>query len=151
MNDFYNLEELYEFLNKNYIFDNLKKYLKIIEKYNGLDYKNYIDFNTDYYKRIKLDKYSNDKFELILICWNKDQITKIHSHSDNGCLMKILEGEIEEIIYDKNKNIINKNIYKKNNVSFIHNEIGYHKINATKMSITLHLYSPPNYTAVIVD
>ena len=133
MNDFYNLEELYEFLNKNYIFDNLKKYLKIIEKYNGLDYKNYIDFNTDYYKRIKLDKYSNDKFELILICWNKDQITKIHSHSDNGCLMKILEGEIEEIIYDKNKNIINKNIYKKNiykknNVSFIHNEIGYLKL-----------------------
>lgn len=150
-NKFYNLEELYEYLNKNYIFDNLNKYLPIIEKYNGIDYINYINFNTEKYKRTKLENYSNDKFELILICWNKNQITKIHSHSNNGCLMKILEGEIEETIYDKNENFINKNIYKKDNVSFIHNEIGYHKINAIEMSITLHLYSPPNYKAIIID
>ncbi len=150
-NNFKNLEELYEYLNLNYVMDNLKNYSSIIERYNGLDYINYINFNTEHYKRTKLEKYSNDKFELILICWNKNQVTKIHSHSENGCLMKILEGEIEETIYDKFINIINKNIYKKNNVSFIHNDIGYHKIEAKEMSISLHLYSPPNYKSLIKD
>jgi len=122
-----------------------------MERYNGLDYINFINFNAEHYKRTKLEKYSNDKFELILICWNKNQDTKIHSHSENGCLMKILEGEIEETVYDKFINIINKNIYKKNNVSFIHNEIGYHKIKAKEMTISLHLYSPPNYKSLIID
>ena len=151
MNDnFCNLNELYEYLNINYMFDNLNKYLPIIEKYTGIDYIKYINFDTENYKRTKLHNYSNDKFELILICWNKDQNTKIHSHSDNGCLMKILEGEIEETIYDNNINYINKNIYKKDNVSFIHNEYGYHKIKAKEMSISLHLYSPPNYKAIII-
>ena len=152
MNDnFCNLNELYEYLNENYIFDNLQKYLPIIEKYNGIDYIKYINFDNDKYKRIKLDNYSNDKFELILICWSKDQISKIHSHSDNGCLMKILEGEIEETLYDNNINFINKNIYKKDNVAFIHNDYGFHKIKANKISISLHLYSPPNYKAIIID
>ena len=42
MNDnFCNLNELYEYLNENYIFDNLQKYLPIIEKYNGIDYINF--------------------------------------------------------------------------------------------------------------
>ncbi len=40
---------------------------------------------------------------------------------------------------------------KKNNVSFIHNDIGYHKIEAKEMSISLHLYSPPNYKSLIKD
>jgi cysteine dioxygenase len=150
-NKFSYLDELYEYLNKNYMFDNLRKYLPIIEKYNGIDYIKYINFSTEKYKRIKLDNYSNDKFELILICWNKDQITKIHSHSDNGCLMKILEGELEETLYDNNINFINKNIYKKDNVSFMHNDFGFHKIKAIEMSISLHLYSPPNYKAIIID
>ncbi len=152
MNDnFFSLSELYEYLDKNYLYDNLKKYLSIIEKYNGIDYIKYINFDNNKYNRIKLDNYSNDKFELILICWSKDQTTKIHSHSENGCLMKILEGEIEEIIYDNKINFINKNIYKKDNVTFIHNDLGYHKIKANKNSISLHLYSPPNYKNIIID
>ena len=84
---------------------------------------------------------------MYLITWQKDSISKIHDHSENGCLMKILEGKISENLYDSNLNHIKNNIYYKDNIAYIDNLIGYHSIKNihTKPSYSLHIYSPTNY------
>lgn len=93
------------------------------------------------YYRHKL--YNNNIFDLILIKWDKKSKSPIHDHPSNGCLMYVIEGELTEKRY--HNNTIKENILKKNNISFIHNKIGKHKIIANKETYSLHIYSPPNY------
>ena len=45
--------------------------------------------------------------------------TKLHDHPKNGCLMKMLYGELNEFIVN-DKDVI-ENIHTKNNISYIKN------------------------------
>ena len=47
--------------------------------------------------------FRNEKYEIYLICWNKKQISKIHDHPENGCILKVLKGELIEYRYDTKK------------------------------------------------
>ena len=58
--------------------------------------------------------------------------------------MKLLDGELNEDRFDNNK-IYKKNNLKINDVGYMHDDLGTHKIYALKESYSLHLYSPPNY------
>lgn len=121
----------------------------LFNSYCGNDWKKYINNNlnnnsNNYYKELL---YNNDKFELFLINWNKKSFSKIHDHSKNGCLFKIVDGELTENIYNKDIKLIKINKYKKDDCGFISNELYYHKIfnNNNFNSYSLHLYSPPLY------
>ena len=61
--------------------------------------------------------------------------------------MKILEGSLKEDIYDKNIKIKNQNYLVKNNVKYIDDKIGYHKIlnNYNSYTYSIHIYSPINF------
>ena len=127
--------------------------------YNGTDWK---DFKThldkptnkvkdkDYYK-IKLPYTRDDDiFDMYLIKWNPSAVTDIHSHTDYGCIFRILEGEMFECIYKKsytNRNIIKGPYrYKENQVSYIDNDIGQHKISnpsTIETAYSLHVYGLP--------
>ena len=91
--------------------------------------------------------YRNDIYEIILISWNKNAITKIHNHPKNGCIMKILKGSLMEETYDSNTlEKIGENIYEKDNISYIHDDLYHHKIiNTSPQSVSLHIYSPPKF------
>jgi len=44
-------------------------------------------FNFKKYNKIKLTEFSNDKFEIVLICWDEKSETLIHDHPNNGCVL----------------------------------------------------------------
>lgn len=145
-NILYDLETLYELLDIEYDRPNLFIDLThIVKKYKGIDWIKYIKYTDCTYHRIRLDHLSNRKFEMYLICWKPEQSSPIHDHSENGCIMKVLDGSLKETLYDYDLKSQNETIINKNYISFINNHIGLHKIEAIDFSVSLHIYSPPNY------
>ena len=118
--------------------------LPIAEKYNCNDWQNYCKFSNVTYKRNRV--YLNNLFDIYVICWNNKQKSPIHDHADNGCIMKILQGEIYQQLFTPDVKFLKQITNKKNNVSYIDNFIGLHKIiNSDTKTISLHIYSPPLY------
>ena len=124
----------------------------ILNNYNADDiYDYYIKSNPGIYNKIKLNYTDeNDLFEIILISWGVGATSSIHNHPPNGCLMKILSGDLQE----NNYNIINNSLqltkinnYSKNDINYIDDKLGYHSIanNTNKIVHSLHIYSPPNF------
>ena len=127
---------------------NGKKYL---ENYNSLDYKKFINLKNNIYNKELV--YRDNKFELFIISWNKNQYSGIHNHSGKGCLFKILEGEIVESRYNI-KNLEKESMIKYDkysDISYIDNRLYYHKMeNIFNIPcISLHIYSPPDFKATI--
>lgn len=124
--------------------NNLKTCYDFLKKYKSNDYKKFVKFSDINYKKNLV--YRNTDFEVFVVCWTPKQKTLIHDHSENGCLFKVLEGNIVEYRYNHNKSA---NYYQHNvgSVEYIDNQIGIHKMdNDSKTNcITLHIYSPPNY------
>lgn len=143
-----NLEEL---------ITNIKNHLKTnkdlsyarhyLEEYNTDEWmdKVYFDPNNKYTRNLL---YRDGDFEIFVICWNPNQESKIHNHSNRGCLMKTLQGELLNEVYTKNLKLLNIGHIYKGNVQYIHDDIGYHKIaNGNQETVSLHIYSPPKFIA----
>lgn len=149
MNGIINLNSLEEELLK--IYDTNKndiKYLSpVLSRYCGNDWKKYIKIDKDKYNRHKVPLKNNKYFDIYILTWYKYQNSEIHDHSENGCLLKILDGTLYEHVYSKNLSYKEKNEMNKNDISYMDNSIGYHKIINSSENITysLHIYSPPNY------
>ena len=107
-------------------------------------WRNYVEFSREKYKKVTLLR--NVDFELVLITWLPNQHTKLHSHPSNGCLMKVLYGQLHEIIYQNKTSYQEKN-NKQGEYSFICDKLGKHVISNIENSpaVSLHLYSPPNF------
>ena len=41
----------------------------------------------------------NDRFNLMILCWNESQSSAIHDHADSHCFLKVLKGNLTEIKY----------------------------------------------------
>ena len=104
---------------------NFKHIKPLLYNYSENDWKKYKSFTKSYSKKLI---YKNNLYDMYLISWNINSISKIHDHSSNGCLMKVLDGKLSEDIFDHNLNYSKNNIYNKNNISYINNSIGYHSI-----------------------
>lgn len=110
-----------------------------------INYLHNISINHQNYNKIKINEYSNDKFELFLISWNNMSETKIHDHPNNGCILHLLSGKLQEHLYDKKLNIQYIKNINSNTTSYLDNTIGFHKILCIEKALSLHLYSPINY------
>lgn len=147
------LQKLYLSINKFMENNKLQNCKNILEEYNSMDYINYIpleyNFNNYGYQRIKLNEFSNNIFEFILIIWKPNSLSKIHDHPENGCLMKILNGTIDE--HEYNNKLEFKAYWKlsKGMISYIEKNNTLHSISNTsdEFAFTLHIYTPPNYTS----
>ena len=42
----------------------------------------------------------NDRYELLVLCWDTNQCSPIHNHEAQDCWMAVLEGPIEEVHYE---------------------------------------------------
>jgi cysteine dioxygenase len=125
---------------------NFDKVGDVLKEYNDDDWKNYVKIDNNRYCKNKI--FENECFEIFIISWNKNQNAPIHDHSCNGCWLKVLQGELYENIYEVDSLTLYKsNIIKKNDISFMKNNIGYHSItnNSDDIAITIHIYNPPNH------
>jgi hypothetical protein len=142
------MNKLFEYL-KSFNSLNLKEIKKTLPKFINNDINNFCYskaiFNLKKYNKIKLTDFSNDKFELVIICWDEKSETLIHDHPDNGCILYLIDGVLEEELYNKSLKLIKNSVYRPKNVSYMDNNKGYHKIKCQKKAISLHIYSPPNY------
>ena len=129
----------------------IKEILEILEKYNSDDWEEYESFSHLSYKKNLV--YRDENYEMFVVCWKPRQETYIHNHSDNGCIFKVLEGELSEHKYNEETlNLLESNNLSKKSTGYIDNEIGVHKmINESQKEncISLHIYSPPNFVATL--
>jgi cysteine dioxygenase len=137
------LKKINLFFNKNKKINFLKSF---IEQYKGEDWKEYIEkCEGDYIKKLV---FRNKDYELFVVSWMPKSGSTIHDHSKNGCLFKILRGELIEERYSMNDiKLESSNLFKKDDIGYIENEEGLHRmINKTEnIVVSLHLYSPSNY------
>ena len=126
----------------------------ILEQYSGddwMDLKKIKPLNSDInYHRIPIifEEFNQNKnntiFGMYLIAWNSFCHTSVHNHPEGGCLMKILDGSIKEQRFMNAESFSIINTLNKDDVSYIHDDIGLHRIlnenNTT--SYSLNIYSP---------
>ena len=104
----------------------------------------YTSWNETSYTRNCITR--NSDFELLLLCWEKEQHTAIHSHSGQDCWVYPVEGLIKEYHYKIENNqpeIIEGNILNK--PSFINDKLYQHSLHniGNSRAITLHIYAKP--------
>jgi cysteine dioxygenase len=131
---------------------NLLNYKEYLSKYIYDDYTKYVKINKNTYNKELV--YKNNLFDMYIINWGNRQKSKIHNHSTNGCLFKILEGNIIEHRYDiKNLELISSVKFKKNSISYIDDNLYYHKMENLfeKPCVSLHIYSPPDFKCTYYD
>lgn len=151
------LQELVDGLHK--LFSSDKVNVEMVQtfmtlyKSNPKEWKKFAKFDQHRYTRNLVDA-GNGKFNLMVLCWNESQGSSIHSHANAHCFMKVLDGNVQEQLYDwptdsdgeKEMNLRRTNIYDRNQVAYICDELGLHRVenpsNVDK-AVTLHLYSPP--------
>jgi len=105
---------------------------------------NRVAFRKNNYNRISL--INCEAYELLLLCWNPAQASDFHSHPSKGCLVKILEGRLEdELKTGENESQFRSHI--KNDVLYISDKMGQHRMfNAQEENaVSLHLYAPGGY------
>jgi cysteine dioxygenase len=99
----------------------------------------------------------NENFELILLCWEKDQITAIHDHGGEECWVYFAKGTFKENIYSQEENgelkIIKTTNTKPGDVAYMIDFMGFHNLENTsnKRAMSLHLYAKPIKNCNVYD
>jgi cysteine dioxygenase len=52
----------------------------------------YLHWNSEFYTRNLI--YKDDRYEMMAICWEPGQVSKIHDHADQRCWMTVPVGEL---------------------------------------------------------
>lgn len=113
-----------------------------LEKYKIKNILKFINLEKNKYNRNVV--YRDENFEIIIINWYPGSIANFHRHPENGCLLKLIYGCLQETLkYNNNK--IKTKILNENDSSYLDDTIGIHHIEALKPTMSLHIYSPPNF------
>ncbi len=125
----------------------LKDLAPLLKSYSGADWKKYKLFSPRHYTRNVVQV--NDILEMIVICWEINQGCPIHDHPQNGCLVRILQGEVRESTYELTTPpaLITSKMLTTNGLSYQEGRLIGHEIynNSGHRTTSLHLYSPPDY------
>jgi len=130
--------------------ENISQVCKILEQiqFNPKEWEQYSKFENGHYTR-NLIGY-DEKFTILLLCWEKGQFSPIHDHAGSNCWVKVLQGELEETLYDLGEDGVEvklrkSTVYQPGGVTYISDLIGVHKMGNPSSSTaccSLHVYSP---------
>ena len=101
--------------------------------------------------------FENERFELILICWQSSHKTPIHDHGGEECWVKVIDGEFKETVYKSNEvsevNILKTNLFKVGDISYMIDFMGCHQLKnlSSHRALSLHLYAKPIRNCNIYD
>lgn len=117
---------------------------------------------TRSYTRNGVDE-CNAKANLLVLVWNPGKGSMIHDHANAHCVMKILQGQLVETLYDwpeaadkTNDNqkqqehamrVIKKTTLNTGDVAYMSDTLGLHRItnpDSAMPAVSLHLYTPPH-------
>ncbi|KAJ2501433.1 hypothetical protein GGH96_001956 [Coemansia sp. RSA 1972] len=93
----------------------------------------------------------NGKYNLLMLVWGADQESPIHDHANSHCMMRLLEGQLDEALYKwpqetQAPRLVCTRPLREESVAYMHDRIGLHRISnpsETRRAVSLHLYSPP--------
>jgi predicted metal-dependent enzyme (double-stranded beta helix superfamily) len=129
-------------------------------------YVNSVEYDSVSYKRNVL--YRDEELEILLICWMPGQKTPVHDHPDQGCLVRVLAGELHETLYNlgvRYASADDKQSYFDHGypegtlraakhrsigqgaVSYLCGDRGVHRLwnKSEAPAMSMHVYSPPLY------
>ena len=158
INNFSILREIIEHDNFSYFLEAYNDYFENFDVYKDNN-KNYKE-NGDY---IKIKLHTSLWFDCYLIIWGPDAVSPIHDHAENGCLYKVIRGNIRERIYS-NINLFELSTREllTGEIGEISNSQGYHRMEniankkigsryKSMVSASVHFYSPPGYKMNVFD
>jgi len=139
-----NLSDLSKQITEKLQTNKLQNLNNLLHTYSGTDWKQFIHENKKKYHKKLI--FQNKLMDIYIITWSQNQESPIHNHAKGGCLHKILQGELIEDLYDHELNKIHETKLKTNQIHYIDDTIGFHKIkNNQKQSVSLHIYSPSKF------
>lgn len=108
------------------------------------DWEKYTQYQDSTYSRVPLHKCA--EFDLLLVCWKPSQGSNYHPHPSQGCLMKVLKGELQEEIKKSNGEVL-LSTYSPGATTYICDKIGQHKVSnqSGDFAVSLHIYAPGHY------
>lgn len=133
------------------------EYAKIVQsiKFSSEDFETISSWSSECYTRNCIVE--NEKFELILLCWEKGQMTPIHDHGGEECWVRIIQGEFRETIYQLDKagelNAVKSSISKTGDITYMIDFMGCHRLEnrSNQRSMSLHLYAKPIRNCQLFD
>lgn len=110
------------------------------------DVSDYATWSKEKYTRNCVE--INERFELILLCWEPGQKTPIHDHGGEECWVYFINSEFEEIIYENEGSELkekNTACVSHGAVTYMTDFIGVHSLHnvGDKRGFSLHLYAKP--------
>eukprot|EP00697_Spironema_sp_BW2_P014131 gnl/Spiro4/4506_TR2236_c0_g1_i1.p1 gnl/Spiro4/4506_TR2236_c0_g1~~gnl/Spiro4/4506_TR2236_c0_g1_i1.p1 ORF type:complete len:806 (+),score=180.07 gnl/Spiro4/4506_TR2236_c0_g1_i1:33-2420(+) len=94
----------------------------------------------------------DENFTILILCWDRSQLSRIHDHAGSGCWVKVLQGTLTEERFAYNPDgtcgpHTSSVTYRANDgVAYINDTMGLHRMgNADpgQRCASLHVYSPP--------
>ena len=127
----------------------IESFPKLIKKLNipYSEFEKYATWNEYRYTRNCIARTAT--YEMILLCWNKEQETPIHEHGGQKCWVYQVNGEVEEYRYQKEKTGELTETSKANltsgNITYMDDRMGYHALKNiyNHRCMTLHIYVLP--------
>lgn len=105
----------------------------------------------------------NDKANLLILVWNPTKGSMIHDHANAHCVMKILQGQLVETLYEwpeeestadanghhaeHSMTIKKETTLNTGDVAYMSDTLGLHRMSnpsQTEPAVSLHLYTPPH-------
>jgi len=111
------------------------------------DFTPYMSWSKDTYTRNCIDR--TDRYELLLLCWEADQVTPIHCHGGEECWVMMVDGKIKEHRYDEcDDNTLKLSQVldiEHHQISYMNDDMGLHRLSnvGSKRAMSLHLYMDP--------
>ena len=139
--------ELVDALNKKTPHEGVLDVLKMVNIPNS-EYERYYKWNCDHYTRIGLAK--TEKFELLITCWEKGQVSPVHNYDSKEAFIHIIHGQLREEKFmrstvDNHLEKVSSITLGKRDYSYLGGAIGTHRyINAYEnRTVAIHLFIPP--------
>lgn len=141
-----NIEQLIAYLNA----ADIRGYKKVASLLDipTSEWARYAFFSDEKYTRNCVSR--TEAYELVLLCWQKGQVTPVHCHNNQECWVHVLEGSFAEqrfISIEEGKALSSDQELQlmTERTSYMNDGMGYHSLantaNGTAMS--LHLYAAP--------
>ena len=111
----------------------------------AVDLEEFAIWREKEYTRVCL--YSDDRMELILLCWSPGASTPVHCHAGSECWMHLCSGDLTESTYeieDKTVHHVHTRSLACGDREHINDEQGLHMLANTSnaRSMSMHLYAP---------